>query len=428
VEKPVVFVFHDHMPNIALIQLISEQTMQNLLPILALKPGKAIHLVTEKTASRAEHIIRAYHQSRLYFPSEEVPLSPMPSVQETHCSVVNCIELARSEGFSPVVNFTGGTKLMSIGAYQAALEHQVVSFYIDTDNQIFLDGHTGPELSSVLGADYSFEPFSRSLTVNSIAVANGRQGVTGGLPWKKYLPLAKYLLDHPKEEQAAWESMHGQDGLCPNGREPKNMRGWGDLISKKIEIPETIGLMACEYGILCKKGGAFFLTKPVEGPVPDFEKAFDSMEAQTRMRDHQTSKAIKQSAQFALAFLSGAWWEVIVADFADRCGQFRDLRWSVNIGERFGGFDKEEDIVGVDGVQVAFFSCKRGGLKSRLVPLLDELDNRAKTIGGRFSRRFLAVYLEPMGKNKDHLFKRAKELGIRIITKPDLENLQFFDR
>ncbi len=34
---------------IALIQLISEQTMQNLVPVLALKPAKVFHLATPKS-------------------------------------------------------------------------------------------------------------------------------------------------------------------------------------------------------------------------------------------------------------------------------------------------------------------------------------------------------------------------------------------
>jgi hypothetical protein len=131
--------------------------------------------------------------------------------------------------------------------------------------------------------------------------------------------------------------------------------------------------------------------------------------------------------QSALAFLSGGWWEVMVADAAHRSGQFHDLRWSVNVGERQGGFDLEEDIVGVDGVQIAYFSCKRGGLKSRLVPLLDELDSRARSIGGHFTRRFLAVYQPPYGQNAANLHKRAKELnGIQILAPRDLENLDVF--
>lgn len=64
-----------------------------------------------------------------------------------------------------------------------------------------------------------------------------------------------------------------------------------------------------------------------------------------------------------------------------------------------------------------------------LVPLLDELDNRARSIGGHFTRRFLAVYQPPFGQNAGNLQKRAKELnGIQIIIPPDLNNLEVFAR
>jgi hypothetical protein len=137
--------------------------------------------------------------------------------------------------------------------------------------------------------------------------------------------------------------------------------------------------------------------------------------------------AVVRPLQFTLAFLSGAWWEVAVVDAAHRSGHFRDLRWSLNVGERRGGVDLEEDIVGVDGVQIAYFSCKRGGMKSRLVPLLDELDNRARSIGGHFTRRFLAIYLPLSRINASNLQKRAQELnGIQIIGASDLPHLDIF--
>ena len=41
-------------PPIALIQLISEQTMQNLMPLLALKPAKVFRLTTPKTLNPAQ--------------------------------------------------------------------------------------------------------------------------------------------------------------------------------------------------------------------------------------------------------------------------------------------------------------------------------------------------------------------------------------
>jgi hypothetical protein len=61
--------------------------------------------------------------------------------------------------------------------------------------------------------------------------------------------------------------------------------------------------------------------------------------------------------------------------------------------------------------------------------LLDELDNRARSIGGTFTRRFLAVVKPPSGRYAESLRKRAKELGgVRIITPADLNSAETFAR
>jgi hypothetical protein len=44
------------MSNVALVQLVGEQTIQNLLQILRLGPDRVVHLVTPKTAGKTAHI------------------------------------------------------------------------------------------------------------------------------------------------------------------------------------------------------------------------------------------------------------------------------------------------------------------------------------------------------------------------------------
>ncbi len=393
--------------------------MQNLLPLLALKPAKVFHLATPRTAARSAYILEAARQASVETTREDVRLTEMPSIPETSRAVIRAMQEAKADALAPVVNFTGGTKLMSIGAYEAALREESVSLYVDTDHRQFIDGHTGPKLNSVLGDDFSFTPHQKALTVNPIAAANGRQRVTGGRDWKPYLRLARHLLEHQHHEEEAWCATHGSKGLCPNGREPRRADDWLPLFDKPWLLPPRVGELALEAGLARAHGAALYLPATTR---PDLEEL-----AQTERPEPQEYFDAVRPLQFALAFLSGGWWEVAVVDAASRSGQFRDLRWSVNIGERRGGFDLEEDIVGVDGVQIAYFCCKRGGLKARLVPLLDELDNRARTIGGRFTRRFLAVYQTPTAQNAASLQRRANELnGIEIVTPSDLEALEVF--
>lgn len=406
---------------LALIQLISEQTMQNLVPLLALKPARVFHLATPKTAARSANIVEAARQAQVVTEPEDIRLTEMPSIPETSRAVIRSMAEAKAQGLVPVVNFTGGTKLMSLGASEAAMREQAVSLYVDTDHQQFLDGHTGPKLNSVLGDDFSFTPLQKALTVNAMAAANGRQRVTGGRDWNPYLPMAQHLLGNRNDETAAWPAVHGGNGLCPNAREPRRAADWLPLLDKPILLPPRVGDLALEAGVVRADGAALHLAAATRPQLEELSRA-------ERSALQNYFDAVRP-VQFALGFLAGGWWEVAVVDAAARSGQFRDLRWSVNIGERQGGFDPEEDIVGVDGVQIAYFSCKRGGLKARLVPLLDELDNRARSIGGQFTRRFLAIYLPPVGQNAANVRRRAEELNrIQILTPHDLENLEVFAR
>ncbi|MGV3771292.1 MAG: hypothetical protein ACO1QB_00220 [Verrucomicrobiales bacterium] len=397
-----------------LIQLVSEQTMQNLLPVLALAPSKLIHLVTAKTQERSDHIAEAVRQSGLRIDIEKICLSESPSIEESSRAVLRCINISKENRANSILNFTGGTKLMSIGAYLAAKEHKVSSVYVDTEHSMFVDGKTGQPIQKWFGNDLTFVPFARLLTVNAVAVANGRHRVTSGKNWEPYLKIAQHLFENPQEEEITWEAIHGQSGICRNGQEPRNPADWLALLEKPIRFPHMVASLASESGLLIQKGPATFL--------PDSSKGLlDHLASTDRPLAQDYFKAVRE-LQFSLAFLSGGWWEVIVAEAAQKSGRFRDLRCSINVGEPNGGFDPEEDLVGLDGVQIAYFSCKRGGKRARLIPLLDELDNRARAIGGKFTRRYLAVYLPVQGRLLSNFLNRARELNnIQLINGWDIK-------
>jgi len=47
------------MTHLTLIQLVPEQTMQSLLPVLRLKPDHLVHLASPRTANRSAWIAEA---------------------------------------------------------------------------------------------------------------------------------------------------------------------------------------------------------------------------------------------------------------------------------------------------------------------------------------------------------------------------------
>jgi len=402
---------------ITLIQLVSEQTMQNLLPILRLHPSNLIHFATPKTISRSEHIAEAARQAGINVKLNSPLLSKMPVIRETFNAVKMAIQACRKEKHEPLVNFTGGTKMMSIGAFAAALDQKARSIYVDTEDEQFIDGQTADGCADLFDSDFSFTPFRNSLTVNIIAAAQGRQRVTGGKNWQSYLPLAEHIFNNSQEEQVCHNAIFGLDGLFAlfKGREPRKPSEWLQLLGKPINVSPEVANLALDCGLL-ETGENNTVNLPSvtaeelkrltqESNIPNFLPAL--------------YRAIAPLQQ-ACNLLTGGWWEIIIIDAASRSGLFRDLRWSASVGERSGGPDFEEDILGVAGVKTLYISCKRGGVKSGLLTLLDDINARAKGIGGNFTLRFLAVYL-PFGKNlHQNLGKRAKELGIKILTPNNL--------
>jgi hypothetical protein len=404
------------MRDLTLIQLVSEQTIQNLLPALRLRPARLVHLVTPRTARRSANIENAARAAGLAPHVETIPLSAMPGIQETFGVVNEAITRATGEGGKCVVNFTGGTKLMSIGAYAAARTHHVPSLYVDTADSMFMDGGTSAEMGELLEGDWSFTPLRKDLRVDVLSIANGVQRVTNGRDWRPYLPLALHIFDNGEEEENLHQAIHGQSGLVPGGKEPRTPEGWIELLEQPLDISARVGELAAEAGLL--RGGPdgkFFLPDQTRSAlellaaIPDYRP------------DTRYFRAVEPLQQ-ALGFLAGAWWEIIVADAMHRSGQVRDLRWSVQAGERGGGANQEEDLLGISGVELVYVSCKRTSDRSRLISLLDEIKSRASALGGNFNRKFLAVRHPPTGRAWENLLGRAEERGIQIITPDNLHS------
>lgn len=394
--------------KIALIQLLSEQTMQNVLPVLALKPARLVHLATPKVADRSQWIEAAARQGQVDVTVENVMLSPMPTIRETSGVVGDQFDALSREGFQVLINFTGGTKLMSIGAFAGALKAKCASFYVDTEYCHFIEGGTGESASKWFGEDLSFTPYQRALTVNMIAVANGRERVTNGQNVTPFVPLAELLLCSPDMERRVWEALDGRGGLFPGGNEPRSAGDWVAKCKRALDLPKDAGQLAEKAGLVEQREGKFFLRDPKPEIMCDL--------ARTEHRPTPAYFDAMRPLQFAHSMLAGGWWEVAVADAARKSGRFRDLRWSCAAGQRGFGGSMEEDVLAVDGVRIAYFSCKRGGGGAKLTRQLEEMHASAERLGGRFVTKYFCVCLPLPPSKRNDLYDRAGQLGVRIVT------------
>lgn len=361
--------------RVALIQIVSEQTLQNVLPAMAIPAARVVMLYTVKVAGRMQPIENAIRAAGVTCEFVRHRLPDLMTVREMTAFARREVSDLRKAAFYPIVNFTGGTKIMSAGAYAAAILEKVPSLYVDTEHERFLDGETAPGLSDLLPAE-GFSVITSKLTVDLIALANGARLTDGSRDWRPFLPLAKIVQAH---EADCWAVFFGREGFFPGG----DMKGPSRHARQPVRLPEDVAREAIRAGILVADGAGAQLPQ-------------------------QTQK-IEQAA----AFFTGVWWEVLVANWLDSSGRYSDIRWSVTAQ---AGTRMEEDVLAVEGVQLLYVCCKRGGAKAKLSRLLEEIDASARRLGGAFVRKLLAVYMPPTGLLYKNLERRARQLGIQIVT------------
>lgn len=109
---------------LTLINLIGEQPIPNLLPILYLKPAKTIILSTPTTENIAKRI------QKLTENCTKITVEPY-DIQEFKDTVNKLIN--QNEKY--VFNITGGTKIMSVALYGIALENKADFIYLQSEGK-----------------------------------------------------------------------------------------------------------------------------------------------------------------------------------------------------------------------------------------------------------------------------------------------------
>ncbi len=384
---------------VGLIQLVSEEAMPSLLPILAFKPDRVIHIVSDSFEQHSRYIMRAA-DSVGAAPSPDcyrmVVLGDMPTMAEMNRAVSEGIAVLRSEGLQPVLNFTGGTKLMSIGAFQAAYKEGAISLYVDGQNRCFLDGGTGPGLTNLLSSGLSLDALAPLLSVQLILEAYGYEKKSKSRKVEALTPLAKYLLNNPNEEELAFQAMAGKGGAFAKINRSRNLKIWKEADKILFQLPEKLAEVAKMAGMIACDGDKVKLRAECAESDPYF---------------------YAKSLQSRYQFFEGGWWEVAVADAVMQCGAFADINLNIHIA-RGGDSPMEEDVLAVQGLQLAYFSCKRKNAE-KLMRHLEEVDASARHLGGKFAHKYLAVCHLPEAM-RSNLQKRAKQLQIKLLEPMDV--------
>ncbi|QGT99808.1 hypothetical protein SYNTR_1215 [Candidatus Syntrophocurvum alkaliphilum] len=126
---------------LSMIILISDQTIPNLLSVMHYRPN-TIYFIH----SKEERMIKLKNDLKTTI-SEEIDevkfIEKKLQTLDPTSSYNTCLEILKNENQKTIINVTGGTKLMSFGAFQAGFEMDAHIIYVNTDNNCFLNMRTG---------------------------------------------------------------------------------------------------------------------------------------------------------------------------------------------------------------------------------------------------------------------------------------------
>lgn len=378
-----------------LLHLLSNETMQNLYPLIALKPENVIQIASKGNfINKAKDIQSAY---KMYCLANNVANQPTfleviqtptgtPSIDETK-QVVDTIFLKYP---NLEINFTGGTKQMSFGAYMVALKHKLPSYYCDTQKGFIQGGNT-----SISELTIPIDEIFKKLNCEIILAANGLQPNT----WKAIKKLK------PKEQrigELAFSLLRqfnsGLDKYMKNVRKVVTTKST-TMPSPPNELIKSYLEVLTESGIVNRGQDQYFLV----------------------LKKYCTKDGRQQTENIDDAFkrIDGDPFEFYVHHCMLQSQRFFDVRRSVNTF----GVQTETDLICMDikTKGLALISCKTTSSGASITHL-ESLVERKKRFGGLFGDPILCVGIDKSKKNE--LQNKCSELKIQLLVGEEIE--EFF--
>ena len=377
------------MNNLTLIHLVSEQTMQNLLPIMALWPARVIQICSARAdvARHSSHLEEAlktlaaenvlYRDLRPACESREIQ-EASPSISATEVIVRQAINDCAGQ---TVVNVTGGTKLMSIGAWRAAEAMTVPALYCDTQSKRFVIERAP--------AGQSLPPFEHVVAGLSVPVALAAHGIRPDQlkfekPTDAHIALANAMLELWEKHESAMKDYFGKVRaiVYPGGQLVRNWDVARVIQSGLPPAPPNL------VRIIELAAAAEILVR--EGELIRFNVS-DSLNSDRKVRE----------VERLYRALEGGWFEVLLYDRMRSSKRFLDTRMNVQSREEqsFG----ENDVVAVDLKRLAltFVSCKNTDAYVQPLDHVFSIRQRALEYGGSHAGMMLCVRkcLDPQKRN-----------------------------
>ncbi|MBP7948968.1 MAG: hypothetical protein KA004_04875 [Verrucomicrobiales bacterium] len=380
------------MSHTTLIHLVSGERMQNLLPLLALKPRTVFQLCSDSPAilAAAEHTAAAARQAGI---EADFRIEKLPGATPTTQDVRHAHKQLLSVFPGAVVNITGGTKLMSLGAYLGANEfHDSPILYCDTANRTFVQVGEAPLPPHMK----SFPEVASLLTVPVVMAAQGKpfreDAITPDL--LAFGSAAWDLRSRDHESIAAWTSRIRSAVPRKNGRVEKSKPLLRRFLATPLPFPESPA--AIDY---------------LDAAVAAGLLAVDPAGAVRMIADPKPSSVERVSN-----LLDGAWLELAVAAMAGNATRYGDLHWSVQPPDQTGADYGETDLIAVDRqkLNLAVISCKTSTQHVSTLEHLSSWRDRARTLGGSHAAGHLCLFRAKSSDEAARLHAMGRTMGLHV--------------
>jgi len=400
-----------------LLQLAGGQAWPNLLPILALRPKLVTYLTSSDPTEHYRRSIEAIRDAcrDLGVTFEQRVLSASRKEPTTE----DCREILK-ELTPDCINLTGGTKPMSLAAYDLALAKSLASFYLDTRRRSTPAEAVHPLGNSV--TEQINQAFPRIIASLNVPVALRANGFpvppyfkTAPEPWMRFAVRAADIrsdFEADREIGRALASLRqqfmGQGSSMP--RKGQLRQVLQTPISALIDSPWH------QYLCAAHQEGIIQLTENSGGDHVEFlllpDDPFTTPAEELRSRASETFK-----------LLEGVWFELAVLHHLKQKSSFGDIAWSVeadHIQDPTASSRGETDLVAFNTVGLAlhFISCKTTGPHSSPLDAIQGLRNRATKEGGQFSKAELWIFRPKSDDHRNDLANHCREqnVALRVFT------------
>ena len=398
-----------HRPlAMTLLQTGGYQTWPNFLAVLGCKPGHVVYFTSADPDGRFSAAIRslmdaaglAGHRGSWEMVSTN---SPEPTLEDC----LSVLTRLAPESIH-LVNLTGGTKMMSLAAFEFARANRIPAFYLDTRRaaQAFEDLKTGPlpcpfpELSAL----------SRQITVRTALAAQGFHVPTSfKSPPDSHRAFSAAAVAIRRDEAADLEISHFLAGLRGH------LMGPNDCLLKKGKLRAA-------------------LQRPVEAPPGSHWQRYlqtaadlgiirqlDPGQFRLVTLDPKSTDAgsLHSEANTNFKLLDGIWFELAVLERLRANPSFSDICWSVESDKATdptASSKGETDLVAFnhETFNLHFISCKTTGPHTGALDHIQGLRRRASKEGGNYSEAELWIFRPKSSDHRRELENHCKEQNVRL--------------